>query len=368
MNHSQNRPKVHDTHLVHVAEDDHTTVVLAVLLDVYNGTGAKTALPSDPSTLGRIKNAGQKVRKELLICYRDQNHGIKDRDPVQVNLPLRSLRDVLPNFLSGNVQFIHYKGSLTTAKEDAHKRRFCGEVADWLVLTEPAYITDQQLDALRVLNDEEAHAISLNFRPVQPTNTTVSQYSQISVASPTENIKDLQIQRNQQQRTMSRRFYPTAMDASYVEEVLQLLKNGIVEIQRKNSSALSFEELYRSAHIMVMKKHGEKLYNGLREVVVEHLQNNIHSTITDALNWNFLLKLNQAWVQHRTAMVMIRDILVYLDRVYVTQQGVEPVWELGLTIFREEIVNYPCINEYLKMNMGQAEMVLDPILFKHCSQ
>ncbi|KAI1695269.1 eukaryotic-type carbonic anhydrase domain-containing protein [Ditylenchus destructor] len=148
-----------ELHLVHVAEDDHTTVVLAVLLDVYNGTGAKTALPSDLSTLGHIKNAGQKV-----------------------SLPLRSLRDVLPNFLSGNVQFIHYKGSLTTATEDAHKRRFCGEVADWLVLTEPAFVTDQQLDALRALSDEKANGIALNFRPVQPTNTTVLQYSQ-SLAS-----------------------------------------------------------------------------------------------------------------------------------------------------------------------------------------
>ncbi|KAI1712969.1 cullin family domain-containing protein [Ditylenchus destructor] len=225
-----------------------------------------------------------------------------------------------------------------------------------------------------------------------------------NLASSTESIKDLAraMQRNQQQRPtqnkMRIRSFPAAMDASYVEEVWQLLKKAITAILCKNHSGLSREELYRNAYTMVLHKHGEKLYNGLREVVVEHLQNNvrrtivdsidenffqellcawpehskaifmIHSTITDALNWNFFMKLNRAWAEHTTAMVMIRDIVMYMDRVYVTQQGVEPVYEMGLAIFREEIVNYPCINEYLKMNMGQAEVVLDPVLFKLCSQ
>ncbi|KAI1712967.1 cullin family domain-containing protein [Ditylenchus destructor] len=148
------------------------------------------------------------------------------------------------------------------------------------------------------------------------------------------------MQRNQQQRPtqnkMRIRSFPAAMDASYVEEVWQLLKNAIMEIQRKNNSGLSFEELYRNAYTMVLHKHGEKLYNGLREVVVEHLQNNT---------------LNRAWAEHTTAMVMIRDILMYMDRVYVTQQGVEPVYQMGLAIFREEIVNHPSVNEYLKVTL-----------------
>ena len=50
-----------------------------------------------------------------------------------------------------------------------------------------------------------------------------------------------------------------------------MLKNAIQEIQKKNNSGLSFEELYRNAYTMVLHKHGERLYNGLREVVTEHL-------------------------------------------------------------------------------------------------
>jgi len=49
------------------------------------------------------------------------------------------------------------------------------------------------------------------------------------------------------------------------------LKTTIQEILRKNNSGLIFEELYRNAAKIVMEKHGEKLYTGTREVVIEHL-------------------------------------------------------------------------------------------------
>ena len=35
------------------------------------------------------------------------------------------------------------------------------------------------------------------------------------------------------------------MDPTYVEDILKLLRNAIREIQKKNNSGLSFEELYR---------------------------------------------------------------------------------------------------------------------------
>lgn len=68
------------------------------------------------------------------------------------------------------------------------------------------------------------------------------------------------------------------MDEKYVNNIWDLLKNAIQEIQRKNNSGLSFEELYRNAYTMVLHKHGEKLYTGLREVVTEHLINKVRRT------------------------------------------------------------------------------------------
>lgn len=62
------------------------------------------------------------------------------------------------------------------------------------------------------------------------------------------------------------------MDEKYVDTIWALLKNAIQEIQKKNNSGLSFEELYRNAYTMVLHKHGERLYTGLKEVVTHHLE------------------------------------------------------------------------------------------------
>ncbi len=67
----------------------------------------------------------------------------------------------------------------------------------------------------------------------------------------------------------------TSMDEKYVLSIWTLLKNAIQEIQKKNNSGLSFEELYRNAYTMVLHKHGERLYTGLRDVVKDHLVNKV---------------------------------------------------------------------------------------------
>ena len=69
--------------------------------------------------------------------------------------------------------------------------------------------------------------------------------------------------------------FQMTMDEKYVNNIWTLLKNAIQEIQKKNNSGLSFEELYRNAYTMVLHKHGEKLYTGLREVVTDHLVNKV---------------------------------------------------------------------------------------------
>lgn len=107
------------------------------------------------------------------------------------------------------------------------------------------------------------------------------------------------------------------MDEKYVQNIWNRLKTAIEEIQNKNNSGLSFEELYRNAYTMVLHKHGEKLYNGLRGVVKEHLTMRVRVVIEQSLNTNFLQALISAWNDHQTSMTMIRDILMYMVSVLV---------------------------------------------------
>ncbi|XP_034942542.1 cullin-3 isoform X2 [Chelonus insularis] len=144
------------------------------------------------------------------------------------------------------------------------------------------------------------------------------------------------------------RAFPTSVDEKYVESIWTLLKNAIQEIQKKNNSGLSFEELYRNAYTMVLHKYGERLYTGLKEVVTQHLENKVREDVLHSLHNNFLQTLNQAWNDHTTSMTMIRDILMYMDRVYVQQNDVDNVYNLGLIIFRDQVVRYGCVRDHLR--------------------
>ncbi|CAH2066734.1 unnamed protein product, partial [Iphiclides podalirius] len=147
------------------------------------------------------------------------------------------------------------------------------------------------------------------------------------------------------------RAFPMTMDEKYVESIWTLLKNAIQEIQKKNNSGLSFEELYRNAYTMVLHKHGERLYTGLKEVVTHHLETKVREDVLHSLHNGFLQTLNYAWTDHQTSMVMIRDILMYMDRVYVQQNDVDNVYNLGLIIFRDQVVRYGCIRDHLRQTL-----------------
>ncbi|XP_063697087.1 cullin-3-like [Culicoides brevitarsis] len=170
------------------------------------------------------------------------------------------------------------------------------------------------------------------------------------------------------------RAFPMTMDEKYVESIWNLLKNAIQEIQKKNNSGLSFEELYRNAYTMVLHKHGERLYLGLKEVVTQHLEAKVRQDVLRCMHNNFLQTLNQAWNDHQTSMVMIRDILMYMDRVYVQQNDVDNVYNLGLIIFRDQVVRHGCIRDHLRttlLNMVMCERkgeVVDHIAIKNACQ
>nr|CAG4634632.1 EOG090X01NX [Alona affinis] len=142
----------------------------------------------------------------------------------------------------------------------------------------------------------------------------------------------------------------TMDERRYVDNIWNLLKNAIQEIQKnkKNYSGLGYLELYRNAYTMVLHKHGERLYNGLREVVTHHLETKVRQDVLASLHNEFLQILNQAWVDHQTSMEIIQNIFQYMDRVYVQQNNVDNVYNLGLIIFRDQVVRYGGIRDHLR--------------------
>lgn len=50
------------------------------------------------------------------------------------------------------------------------------------------------------------------------------------------------------------------------------LKSAIEQIFAANASSLSFEELYRFAYNLVLHKHGQMLYDGVKATITEKLR------------------------------------------------------------------------------------------------
>ncbi|XP_010661050.2 cullin-3B isoform X1 [Vitis vinifera] len=128
------------------------------------------------------------------------------------------------------------------------------------------------------------------------------------------------------------------MDPNYADKTWKILEEGIHEIYNCNISGLSFEELYRNAYNMVLHKFGEKLYSGLVTTMTHHLEV-ISKSIEAAQGGLFLEELNRKWADHNKALQMIRDILMYMDRTFIPSTHKTPVHELGLNLWRDNIIH-----------------------------
>jgi len=160
------------------------------------------------------------------------------------------------------------------------------------------------------------------------------------------------------------------MDEKESNRTWECLKHAIHQIHQHNASSLSFEELYRNAYNLVLHKYGELLYNGVQGVVADHLKA-VAQTCVDCPDDRLLEELKKQWDDHKTTMVMIRDILMYMDRNFVSQYKKVPVYEMGLIIFRENVSGHIRVRSRLLTLMldniaaeRRGEQV-DRILLKH---
>ncbi len=135
-------------------------------------------------------------------------------------------------------------------------------------------------------------------------------------------------------------------DAAWAQKTWGVLKNALTEIYHKNASALSFEELYRSSYNLVMYKFADLLYRNITETVKGHLEE-VAKPVEVAHDDVFLEVLNSTWNDHRMSMNCVRDILLYMDRTYVPTANVLPVYDLGLKLFLQVVVQQSRVRERL---------------------
>ncbi|KIM39866.1 hypothetical protein M413DRAFT_19621 [Hebeloma cylindrosporum] len=146
------------------------------------------------------------------------------------------------------------------------------------------------------------------------------------------------------------------------------LSKNIREIQNHNASNLSFEENHRFAYNMVLYKHGDMLYKGVKSLVTENLDTLARDKIlpafptgtTDVSVQNneeeVLLKaLTDVWDDHRSNMVRLGQILKYMDRSYTQTANVPATQQMGLELFLEHIIKPPIKDHIIDAILSQVQ-------------
>lgn len=119
-----------------------------------------------------------------------------------------------------------------------------------------------------------------------------------------------------------------------------VLADAFRQIQRKNITLLSYEQLHRKAYTLVIQKQGAKLYDSVSELVGLHLDERRSAILAEAANDRelFVRLVLREWDEHLQAMRYISDILMYLNRNYVAEHKRLMVYDMGIQLFKHHVV------------------------------
>lgn len=136
------------------------------------------------------------------------------------------------------------------------------------------------------------------------------------------------------------------VDVPAAKEIWRTINVAIDDIYTKNVSHHKFEVLHRSAYKLIVHRHGDLLYNETCEAITRHLRVFL-KLVLDATNDKFLDVLTSVWDDHVICTTRIKEILLYMERNYIPQVKRMPIFDLGLLLFRDTIVENAAIRSRL---------------------
>ncbi|AEO66201.1 uncharacterized protein THITE_2114152 [Thermothielavioides terrestris NRRL 8126] len=150
-------------------------------------------------------------------------------------------------------------------------------------------------------------------------------------------------------------------ETSEFEPCWEILKSALTDIHNKDSSGLSFENLYRASYKIVLKKKGQLLYERVKAFEEEWFRDHVLPVIAELVSNNlvsvslmqmpgsspherretgerFLRGIRSTWEDHNTSMNMVADILMYLERAYVANSRQPSIFATTIGLFRDHIL------------------------------
>lgn len=150
-------------------------------------------------------------------------------------------------------------------------------------------------------------------------------------------------------------------DIGDTEACWNLLRDSLTDIHNRDASNLSFEQLYRAAYKIVLRKQGDLLYDRVKafeeqwfaDHVVPRIQGLLSKQLVSVsllqpptsstnerrqMGEKFLRGVKDSWEDHNMSMNMIADIMMYLDRAYTQDSGLPSTWSATIGLFRDHVL------------------------------
>ncbi|KAJ5160802.1 uncharacterized protein N7482_007806 [Penicillium canariense] len=191
------------------------------------------------------------------------------------------------------------------------------------------------------------------------------------------------------------------------DTIWTVLASSLTEINTKNASSLSFEELYRNAYKIVLMMRGDDLYERVTQFEEDWLRGQVQRQITESISpflvraqnaqnstdvqdqsnerraagERFLAVLKEAWEDHQLCMGMITDVLMYMDRIISADRTKPSIYVVSMALFRDHVLRAPVrpdsditVADVLEstvlfmIHLERAGHIIERPLIGHCMQ
>ena len=138
------------------------------------------------------------------------------------------------------------------------------------------------------------------------------------------------------------------------------LENAISQIFRKQSSQLSYDELYQTIYTLVINRQQEKLYCETKNFI----ENNIKQKLEEFLmisNEKIIAEILLYWREIKEMLNAIKSIYLYLNKNYILPKKLPSLLFVGKVLFLKYFLNETgeiygkLMKEFLQMLLKDRE-------------
>lgn len=168
---------------------------------------------------------------------------------------------------------------------------------------------------------------------------------------------------NPESQPITRRTNGQLTEQQEFDACWQMIYDALADIHNRDAGQLSFEQLYRASYKIVVKRRGIELYEKVGAFETQWFNDRvippIHQLMSGKLvslalgelpgttsnerremGEEFIKGIRDSWERHVSAMGMITDILMYLDRGFNQETDMPPLYMSVLGFYRDKILRH----------------------------